>query len=222
MPQYGQQPPAPKKSNRLPIIIGAAVLAFILLVGGGFFAFWMIGKPDRDYIAALKDNGDFNYATNAEAVAHGKEVCSELEKSGKAKGSRSDLAAAKSYCPKMAEGFKVMETKVIEGKFRLLDFTISSQAPQISTTGSTCTGVNKYAKINSGTTVAVTNSDGRNLASTTLGTGSSISKFECVFKFQFKLTEGEDSYAVKVADYRPIDYTWSELSTNGIALRVGL
>lgn len=195
-------------------LVGVAALAL-------FAVAWWVDKPNRDYISALRESGALSgFSSEAEAIAHAKAVCASLESGGKAQGSGADLAATSSYCPKFSSGFHVLETKVIEGSFELIDTSYSQYSRSIDTSGRGCTGANGYDDIHAGTSVVIKNGDGKFLATEQLSMGSGLATL-CTFDFKVTLTEGEQDYVVTVSHRGDVHYTWDALKERGIHLSLG-
>lgn len=216
-------PPDPRATTKRLVtsVLLASLGALVLLCGIGGGVWWWLGKPDRDYIGDLRASGDLaSFSSEAEAIAHGKRVCADLSAGGKAQGTRIDLAATKAYCSRFSGGFHVLETKIIEGTFTLIDTSYSPYYTSIDTSGFGCEGAGGYSDIRTGTAVTVKNAAGILLGSAQLAAGSGDSS-SCTFAFSVNLTEGEDDYVVSVSHRGDMHYTWSQLSTGGIRLSLG-
>lgn len=217
-PGSASKPPA---GSPLRTVLLIAVVSLAVILGAGGAAWWWIGKPDRDYLAELRSTGDLaSFASEAEAIAHGKKFCANLAAGSKAQGSRADLAATKSYCSTFTPGFRVLETKLIMGTFTLVDTSYSPYYTSIDTSNGGCEGAGGYRDIRSGTAVTVKNGNGSFLGSTVLSVGSGTST-SCEFSFGVSLTEGEDDYVVTVSQRGEVHYSWEKLASGGIHLTLG-
>ncbi|MBU9766575.1 DUF732 domain-containing protein [Mycobacterium sp. TNTM28] len=156
-----------------------AVVVAMTLVGAGVGAYLYLHRervsPEDQYLAALKDSGhagEFN--SDANAVAHGRQVCRELNDGGPQQGMPADEVAVQNFCPEFAEGFHVLETATITGTFTLNDDSPSAYYPSIEVDGSTCAGAGGYSDVSAGTAVTVKNAKGEILTTTYLGPGHVI------------------------------------------------
>ncbi|WP_197380481.1 DUF732 domain-containing protein [Mycolicibacterium mengxianglii] len=198
----------------------------VLAIAGGATALALYLTRDREsvddkYLTAVRGAGlaaEFN--SNANAVAHAKQVCRKLEDGAPQQGMPVDEVAVEYYCPQFSEGFHVLETAYIAGTFTLNDDSPSYVAPSIEVSGSSCVGAGGYSDIGPGTQVTVKNGQGDVLATTELepGTGG---RFLCTFPFSFEVTEGEDRYIISVSRRGDMSYTFGELKSNGVVLTLG-
>jgi len=202
-----------------------AVIAVVALVGGGVGLGLFLTRDrqtvDDKYLADLRQSGlvaEFN--SDANAVAHGKQVCRQLDGGGAQQGLPVDRVAVRYYCPKFAEGFHVLETATVKGSFSLLDKSPSEYSTPITVSGSTCSGSGGYSDIDQGTQVTVKNGKGEVLTTTTLGAGSG-GRYVCTFPFSFQITEGEDRYVVTVSRRGDMSYSFNDLKSTGVALQLG-
>jgi len=216
--------PTPTKTARpaaWPRLLGASAALLAVVVIALLGVAWWVDKPNRDYISALKGSDSLStFSSEAEAIAHAKAVCAGLEAGGKAQGSRADLAATSSYCPKFTGGFHVLETKTIDGSFELIDTSYSQYSRSIDTSGQGCRGANGYDDIHAGTSVVIKNGDGKFLATESLSMGSGLATL-CTFDFKVTLTEGEQDYVVSVSHRGDVHFTWDALKERGIHLTLG-
>ncbi|GCB00964.1 hypothetical protein NCCNTM_45980 [Mycolicibacterium sp. NCC-Tsukiji] len=176
---------------------------------------------DDKYLADLRQSGlmaEFN--SNANAVAHGKQVCRQLDSGGVQQGLPVDQVAVQYYCPQFSEGFHVLEKATVKGRFSLLDKEPSAYSTPISVSGSSCSGSGGYSDIDQGTQVTVKNGKGDVLATTTLGAGSG-GRYVCTFPFSFQITEGEDRYVVSVSRRGEMSYSFKDLKADGVSLQLG-
>jgi hypothetical protein len=93
--------------------------------------------------------------SDANAVAHGKQVCRQLEDGGQQQGMPADQVGMQYYCPQFSEGFHVLETITVTGSFTLKDESPNVYAPPITVSGSSCSGSGGYSDIDQGTQVTV-------------------------------------------------------------------
>jgi hypothetical protein len=180
-----------------------AAVVVLGLAGGGVGVALYLNRDretvDDKYLAGLREaglTGEFN--SNANAIAHGKQVCRQLEDGGKQQGMPVDKVAVEYYCPQFKDGFHVLETITVSGSFTLKDESPNAYALAITVSGSSCSGSGGYGDIDEGTQVKVKNGKGEILTTTFLGTGSG-GRFLCTFPFPFDITEGEDRYVVSVS-----------------------
>lgn len=178
-------------------------------------------SPDGGYLAALKDaglTGQFN--SDANALAHGRAVCRQLDDGGPQQGLPADKVAVDSFCPKFAEGFHVLETATVPGTFVLTDTMPNLMISAIASDGATCAGTGGYSDIGPGTQVIVKNGKGDVLATATLGEGHGDG-VACTFSFSFPVTEGQDRYVVSVGHRGEFSYTFTQLQGQGVGIRLG-
>jgi hypothetical protein len=177
-------------------------------------------SPDTEYLAALKDSGfadSFN--SDANALAHGRQVCRQLDDGGPQQGLEADKLAVDAFCPQFSQGFRVLETVTASGVFVLLD-SAKEYVGSITADGSTCHGTRGYSDIGSGTQVTVKNGKGEILASTALGEGHGDDT-ACRFAFSFPITEGQDRYVVSVGHRGEFVYDFEQLRRGGLEIHLG-
>ena len=203
----------------------AAVVLVLGLVGAGVGVTLFLNREresvDDKYLAALRQSslsGEFN--SDANAVAHGKQVCRQLEDGAPQQGMPVDQVAVDYYCPQFTEGFHVLETATVTGSFTLRDDSPNMYAPAITVSGSSCSGSGGYSDIDEGRQVTVKNGKGDILTTTVLESGEG-GRFLCTFKFWFDITEGEDRYVVTVSRRGDMSYSFAELKDNGVSLVLG-
>ena len=219
-------PPAPSQpgGRRLWWVL-AAVAMVVGLVGAGVGVTMYLNRDqetvDDKYLAALRQSGlsgEFN--SDANAVAHGKQVCRQMEDGAKQQGMPVDQVAVRYYCPQFGDGFHVLETITVTGSFVLKDDAPSTYSPGITVSGSSCSGAGGYSDIDAGTQVTVKNGKGDILTTTFLESGEG-GRFLCTFRFSFDITEGEDRYVVSVSDRGDMSYSFGNLKSNGVSLVLG-
>ncbi|WP_374157906.1 DUF732 domain-containing protein [Mycobacterium sp. G7A2] len=215
-------PPASRRRVWLSV---AAATAILLVVGAAVGAFLYVNRDqttvDDRYLRALRQDGfsgEFN--SDANAVAHGKSVCRQLEEGGPQQGMPADEVAVQYFCPQFVEGFHVLETATITGSFTLNDEDANAYSSAIEVDGSSCTGSGGYSDVDSGTPVTVKNGKGETLTTTYLEEGKG-GRYMCTFGFTFEITEGQDRYVVSVGRRGELSYSFEELRAGGVALSLG-
>lgn len=196
------------------IIVMTAAVVWILLVAGHRPP----PPPEAGYLAALKDAGiSDQFNSDANAVAHGRQVCRRLEDGEAQQGLLADKIAVEAFCPRFSEGFHVLEKTTVAGTFILSD---NVGAEGIASDGTACQGANGYSDVNPGTIVTVKNGKGDVLATTTLGPGKGDAA-SCTFSFSVPLTEGQDRYVLSVGRRGEFSYTFEQLVAKGIRMQLG-
>lgn len=220
---YSPGPDGPKR--RRVWVAAAATASVVALVAGAVAVYAYMNRDqttaDDRYLVALKQaglSGEFN--SDANAVAHGKQICRAMEQGGPQQGMPADEVAVQYFCPQFVEGFHVLETATITGSFTLNDETPNAYAPAIEVDGSSCTGAGGYSDVNPGTPVTVKNGKGEILTTTYLERGKG-GRYMCTFSMTFEVTEGEDRYVVSVGRRGELSFTFDELKSNGVALVLG-
>ena len=196
------------------IIVAVAAVVWVLLQGGDRSK----PAPEVGYLSALKDAElmtQFN--SDANAVAHGRLVCRQLEDGGPQQGLQADKFAVDAFCPQFAKGFRILETATVSGTFVLID---SAGVDAIESDGASCEGASGYSDVGRGTPVTVKNGKGEILANTSLGQGKG-STANCTFTFSFPLTEGQDRYVVSVGHRGEFSYTFDQLRAGGVQIHLG-
>lgn len=205
--------------------LATAVTALLLALGaGGGIGIGLLlarGSLDDKYLGALRESGlAGQFASDANAIAHAKQVCRSLEGGDPQRGMPTDKVAVEAYCPQFSDGFHVLETATIDGTFTLGDDSPNPYFSSIATNGSNCSGTGAYSDIHAGTQVFVKNTQGDVLTTSELlpGTGT---RYLCTFDFSFDITEGEDHYIVSVGRRGELSYTFTELKNRGVTLGMG-
>lgn len=196
------------------IIVMVAAVVWILLVDSRRTP----PPPEVDYLAALKNAGfteQFN--SDANAIAHGKKVCRELDDGGPQQGLVADKIAVDSFCPQFNQGFRVLERVTVSGVFILVD---SVGTEVIASDGTSCAGANGYSDVGRDTLVTVKNDKGEILATTALGQGKGDTA-NCTFSFNFPITEGQDRYVVSVGHRGEFMYHFGQLQAQGVQIHLG-
>lgn len=214
-----------ENSTRRPWLVVSMVVLVLLLAAAGVGAYLYLNRvqvtPDDQYLTALKESGlagEFN--SDANALAHGRQVCRQLSDGGPQQGMPADEVAVQHFCPAFAEGFHVLETTTVTGSFTLIDDSPNAYYPSIKVDGGTCTGSNGYSDINAGTVVTIKNGTGEILTTAYLEPGTGTS-YRCAFAFTFNVTEGQDQYVVSVGRRGELSFTFGRLKADGVALELG-
>ncbi len=221
LPDYVELPPT-RSGIRATWLGTTAATAIIVMVTA---MVWVLvdnwrsqPTPEAEYLSTLADTGladQFN--SDANAIAHGRQVCRHLEDGGPQQGPPADRAAVDAFCPHFAEGFRVLETADIAGIFVLSD---SASTGAIATSGESCEGAHGYSDVGQGTPVVVRNGKGEILATATLEQGK-IGAAICTFSFGFPLTDGQDRYVVSVGSRGEFSYSFDQLLTRGVQIKLG-
>ena len=225
LPDYVEVPARSRTSIRsswLGTGVAAAIIVLLALV------FWALRvphhrqsqPPDAIYLSALHDAGlagQFN--SDANAVAHGKLVCRQLDDGGPQQGPPEDKIAVDAFCPRFSQGFHIFETATVTGTFVLTGGSNPEFSP-IASDGTSCHGVEGYSDIDPNTQVIVRNGTGVVLSTTVLGDGHGDER-TCTFSFTFPVTEGQDRYVVTVSHRGDFVYTFNQLATQGVHIRLG-
>jgi hypothetical protein len=222
LPDYVKLPAA-RSGIRSTWLGTAAATAIIVIVAA---VVWVLLRsqhppsppPDAGYLAALKDSGLTNqFNSDANAVAHGRQVCRRLEDGGPQQGLPVDKIAVDAFCPQFTQGFRVLETATVSGTFVLTD---SAGVDAIASDGAYCEGADGYSDIGRDTAVTVKNDKGEILATTSLGQGKGDAA-ACAFSFGFPVTEGQGSYVVSVGHRGEFVYTFEQLRAGGVSIHLG-
>ncbi|HET7665802.1 MAG TPA: DUF732 domain-containing protein [Mycobacterium sp.] len=222
LPDYVELPAA-RTSIRSTWLATGAVTVIIVMVAVVVWVLLVAGRrpppaPDAGYLSALKDAGlTKQFTSDANAVAHGRQVCRKLQDGEPQQGLLADKYAVDAYCPQFADGFRVLETATVSGLFVLVD---SSGYEAITSDGESCQGADGYSDIGRDTPVIVKNGKGEILASAALGAGKG-SGANCTFSFSFPLTEGQDRYVVAVGRRGEFVYTFEQLRAHGVQIHLG-
>ena len=225
LPGYVELPASSPTSIRSTWLGPGVATAVILLLGG---VVWGLvhhrhpsPPPDTEYLSALKNSGmDGQFNSDANAVAHGRAVCRQLEDGGPQQGPAVDKIAVDVFCRQFSQGFHILETATVSGTFVLTDTKSDPDFSSIASDGTLCEGTNGYADIDAHTPVAVTNGKGETLATTSLQQGHGGTA-TCTFAFSFSVTEGQDRYVVTVGHRGDFSYTFNQLQQNGVEIHLG-
>jgi hypothetical protein len=226
LPDYVALPSRSRMSIRsswLGTGVGATFIVTLALI------FWALHlphrgqpeSPDASYLSTLQDAGlagQFNSDVNA--IAHGKQVCRQLDDGGPQQGLPADKIAVDAFCPQFSKGFHILETATVTGTFVLTGGDSNAEISSIASDGTSCHGVNGYSDIDGNTQVIVRNGRGEILDTTPLGDGHG-DDLTCTFSFSFPVTEGQDRYVVSVSHRGDFIYTFSQLASQGIHIRLG-
>lgn len=224
LPAFLDTPSRSKTSIRSTwLTTGAATVVLVVLavvIWGLLLPRHNRGSVDADFLSALKNSGfadQFN--SDANALAHGRQVCKQLDDGGPQQGVAANKLAVDAFCPKFSEGFRILETTSASGTFVLID-TSKEFVSSIALDEDKCHGVHGYSDIGSGTQVLVKNGKGEILASTSLGEGHG-DDVNCRFAFSFPITEGQDRYVVSVGHRGEFSYNFEQLRRGDIEIHLG-
>jgi hypothetical protein len=222
LPDYVELP-ATRSSIRTTWLGTGAATVIIVMVAAVAWVLLMAGRrppppPETGYLSALKEAGLTNqFNSDANAVAHGHQVCRQLEDGGPQQGVPADKIAVDSFCPQFTQGFHTLDTATVAGIFVVTD---SSGVDTISSDGASCQGANGYSDVSRDTQVTVKNGKGEVLATAALGEGKGTSA-NCTFSFSFPVTEGQDRYVVSVGHRGEFSYTFGQLRSQGVQIHLG-
>jgi hypothetical protein len=224
LPAYLDTPPRSRTSIR-STWLGTGIATAVLVVLAAVI--WAVLLPrhsaasrDADYLSVLKDSGFADgFNSDANAVAHGRQVCRQLEDGGPQQGLAADKFAVDAFCPQFSEGFRVLETATASGTFVLMD-TRKKYVSSITSDGTKCHGTQGYSDVGGGTQVIVKNGRGAILTSTSLGDGHG-DEFNCRFAFTFPITEGQDRYVLSIGHRGEFSYSFEQLQRGGIEIHLG-
>jgi hypothetical protein len=222
LPAYVEVP-AGRSSIRSTWLATGVTTAVIVMVGAVIAVLlWARHRPtpppEINYVQALETAGLMNqFNSEANAVAHGHDVCTQLEHGGLQQGLLADKIAVDAFCPQFNPGFRVLESAKISGVFVLTD---GLGTGSIEADGQTCHGTAGYADVGRSTPVTVKNDKGEVLTSTSLGPGTGDSA-TCTFSFTFPITEGQDRYVVSVGRRGEFSYSFEQLRSHGLQIRLG-
>jgi hypothetical protein len=211
------------RSSWLGTGAGAALIVVSVLV------FWAMRQshraqsesPEAIYVSSLQDAGlEGQFNSDANAIAHGRQVCRQLDDGGAQQGLPADKIAVDIFCPEFAKGFRVLETTTVTGTFVLTGGDANAAISSIASDGTSCHGVNGYTDIDRNTQLVVKNGKGEILDTTTLGEGHG-GDVTCTFSFRFPITEGQDRYVVSVSHRGDFIYTFNQLASQGVHIRLG-
>jgi len=226
LPDYIELPSPARTSVRSAWLGTGAATAIIVMLGAIVWGLLLprnqqAPSPDVGYLSALKDSGlagQFN--SDANAIAHGKQVCRQLDDGGPQQGLNADKIAVDAYCPQFSKGFHILETATVTGIFVLTGGDSSVDISSIESDGTSCHGVNGYSDIDRNTQVIVRNGRGEILGTTPLGDGHGDG-LTCTFSFSFPVTEGQDRYVVSVSHRGDFIYTFNQLASQGVHIHLG-
>lgn len=126
LPDYVELP-ASRSSIRTTWITTGAVTAIIVMAAAMAWGLLVAHRrppppPETGYLAALRDTGLMNqFNSDANAIAHGHQVCRRLEDGEPQQGQPADKIAVDTFCPHFAQGFHVLDTVKVSGIFVLTD-----------------------------------------------------------------------------------------------------
>jgi hypothetical protein len=226
LPDYVELPARSKTSIRSTWLATSVAAVIIVLAA---LVFWALHMPDHrkppppetTYLSALRDAGltdQFN--SDANAIAHGRQVCRQLDDGGPQQGAAADKIAVDAFCPRFSTGFHLLESATVAGTFVLTGGDPNTVLSSIASDGASCHGVNGYADINRETQVIVRNGEGQILTTAALGEGHGDDT-TCTFSFTFPVMEGQDRYVVSVSHRGDFVYTFPQLAKQGVHIRLG-
>lgn len=222
LPEYVEVPTARWSLRSTWLATGGVTAVIVMLLA----VIWVLlstrpppaPPPEERYLMALKDAGLFKqFNSDANAVAHARQVCRQLDGGAAQQGVMADKFAVEAFCPQFADGFHILDTVDASGVFVLTD---NAGVDAIAVDGSACYGAAGYTDIGPTTPVVVRNGKGDVLATTSLGPGKGDAA-QCTFSFTFPVTEGEDRYVVSVGRRGEFSYTFGQLRGQGVHIRLG-
>ena len=223
LPAYLEVPPASRTGIRSTWLGTGAATAVLVMAAAAIWGLLLhhdSTSPDDDYLAALKDSGYTDrFNSDANALAHGKQVCKQLDDGGPQQGLAADKLAVDAFCPQFSQGFHVLETATVSGTFVLTE-TSKPYLSSISSDGTKCQGVHGYSDVGGSTQVVVKNGKGEIVASTSLGEGHGNDE-TCTFSFTFPITEGQDRYVISVGHRGEFSYSFEQLQLHGVEIHLG-
>jgi hypothetical protein len=215
LPNYVDLPSRSRMSIRwswLGTGVGAAIIVMVALV------FWALRVPDHRqsespdaiYFSTLQDAGlagQFN--SDANAIAHGKHVCRQLDDGGPQQGLAADKIAVDAFCPRFSKGFHIFETVTVTGTFVLTEGGSTAEISSIASDGTSCHGVDGYSDIDPNLKSSCATAQAKSCTPPRLGRGHG-DDLTCTFSFGFPVTR------VKIATSSPcaVAVTSSTPSTN--------
>ena len=222
LPGYVALPARSRTSIRSTWLATGAATVVIVLLGAVLWGLLLHRHrqptPDAEYLSALKNAGvEGQFTSDANALAHGRQVCRQLDEGGPQQGPAADKIAVDVFCREFSKGFHILETVTVSGTFVLTD---AAGFGAIAADDASCSGANGYSDIGPHTQVTVTNGKREILATTALGQGHGDSA-TCTFTFGFPIIEGQDRYVVSVGHRGEFSYTFAQLQNNGIAIQLG-
>ena len=112
LPAYLEIPSRSRTSIRRTWLTTGAATAVLVMLAAVIWAVLLprheSRSPDADYLSALKDSrfaGSFD--SEANALAHGRQVCKQLGEGGPQQGPPADKLAVDALCPQFSEGFRI-------------------------------------------------------------------------------------------------------------------
>src|SRR5205085_2319409 len=138
--------------------VALGVAAVLVAAGGAAVVVFTGGESTQTkYLESLRAKGQAgHFASDANAVAHAKHVCSTLQSGADQQGAPVDLTAVRFYCPEFVQGFHVLQTITVHGTFELSDTSWLGNSyidPSIETYGNSCEGSGGYSDIGPGANV---------------------------------------------------------------------
>jgi Protein of unknown function (DUF732) len=224
LPLYTKLPSSARTTTRSAWLGTGGAVAILVLLALVVWGLLQPGKepqsPEESYLSSLRDGGltgQFNSDENA--LAHGRQVCKQLDDGGPQQGLPADKLAVDAFCPRFNGGFHILETATAAGTFTLTDTSSNEYTKSITSDGKACAGADGYSDVDSQTQIIVRNGKGEILAVTSLGTGKG-NEARCTFSFGFPITEGQDRYVVSVGHRGEFSYSFGQLQ-QGIEIHLG-
>jgi hypothetical protein len=224
LPRYTALPASASTSTRSAWLGTGGAAAILVVLAAVVWGLLLPGpkpeSPEERYLSSLRDGGfagQFNSDTNA--LAHGRQVCKQLDDGGPQQGLPADKLAVDAFCPQFNDGFHILETATIAGTFVLSDTSSNEYTKSIKSDGKICAGAGGYSDVEPQTQVIVRNGKGEILTVTSLGTGKG-SDAACTFSFGFPITEGQDRYVVSIGHRGDFSYSFGQLQ-QGIEIHLG-
>jgi len=175
---------------------------------------------EENYLQALEEAGLANeFVAGRQAIMNAESVCDTIDNGGRAQGSEADKIGVEYYCHEYADAFEVLRVVDVSGSFTLFD---AGDYGGLSD-GASCEGEGGYGDINRSTAVVLLDTNGAQLARTTLGNGQ-VAGFSCVFEFTLSdVSEGvdNDSYLLSVGNRGEMEYSFLDLWLFGPDLSMG-
>jgi len=204
-----------RSPTRAPLHLSIALVLLIVVAG-------CAGEPsvDERYMSALEDSGLSEvFVGEAKALDNASELCNAINSGEQAQGSEADKIGVEYYCHEYADAFEVLRVVDVSGSFTLFD---AGDYGGLSD-GASCEGEGGYGDINRSTAVVLLDTNGAQLARTTLGNGQ-VAGFSCVFEFTLSdVSEGvdNDSYLLSVGNRGEMEYSFLDLWLFGPDLSMG-
>jgi hypothetical protein len=224
LPQYVELPRSVRTSPRSAWLGTGGAVAVLVVLAAVVWGLLLPGPKQQTseerYLSSLNDSGFANqFNSDANALAHGRQVCKQLDEGGPQQGLPVDKLAVDSFCPQFNGGFHILETANVAGTFVLTDTSASEYTRPITSDGKSCAGSDGYSDVDAQTQVTVRNGKGEILTMTALGAGKG-NDVTCTFSFAFPITEGQDRYVLSIGHRGEFSYSFGQLQ-QGIEIHLG-